>query len=174
MGLQSAAALWNKPGGYSIGESGSHDDIEIDDCKSEDGEVYFDGCREDSKDKELAGAGWAAVQISDDEKLAKVMFGAVPCHLEQSAGNAEHLALLMGGTRIRDKNVGVFDCQAVISGWSRGYRLASGGKRPQAGLWRQVRREGTWSKIERLAKVKAHQNAEVVDDALAERRRKGR
>ena len=85
---------------YNIGGRGEGDDadVECDQFRPEDGRVWLDGSCEDSSDPFLARAGWAAVQINEQGIVSKAMYGNVPGHIQQSAVNGEHLALLMSTT----------------------------------------------------------------------------
>ena len=104
------------------------------------GDIYCDGSCFFPTHPKLAAAGWACVQVDCEGNLIKALYGCVPAHIEQSAVNAEHCALVCAASAIESTATIACDCAAVVDGWRCGYtgrKLAVGGKLTTMGTWRR-------------------------------------
>ena len=142
-------AQWEYPDGTSRPEF-------EDAFRAEDGHVYTDGSCFYSSCKDLAHAGWAAVQIDSEGQWTKALYGCVPDAFSQAAVVAEHVAVVFVAGNAADALELKCDCAAVVNGFAPGYKHAAGPERPQAGFWREVKTRGQWPNLQSISKVKAH------------------
>ena len=109
-----STGLHHDSAGVSWITTDEEDELVFKEC---DGDVFCDGSCFFSTHSRLAAAGWACVQVDSEGNLLKAMYGCVPAHIEQTAVNAKHCALVCAASAIETRAQIACDCAAVVNGW---------------------------------------------------------
>ncbi len=129
------------------------------------GHVFIDGSCTVSCVKELQRASFAMVQLDGEARRVKTVSLPLWSTLPQTSQASEHAAYAAVSQLLVGDTVVYGDCQAVINQANAGIRRQLEGRKKYAGVHLAAYRDpASRRRMIGLAKVKAHQHVETIDD----------
>ena len=138
----------------------------------EDGEVFGDGSCFNSSYPELARAGFAIVQLDNNDQVLKAIFGCLPANMPQTSLAAE-CAAFFSFISHAPRGTYVGDCEEVLSRFRSPLADAMSADNVHACTWKACMLKGghDFQGGRGVVKVKAHQCADTFEGSPAELRR---